>query len=303
MLMKLPRANAAVAREWTAKVVSMQAHLTWTRGWAAVIGCLLLGAGGAAHSQPLVVPAGYRLVWSDEFDIDGPPNPAKWAYDTARNKEGWYNHELQYYSGPRAQNAVVKGGKLHITARKESLSAAADWGGQRYSSARLLTRGLADWTYGFFDVRAKLPCGKGTWPAIWMLGSQGRWPEDGELDIMEHQGHIPARVSSAVHMAAGHGGQNVGGAARVATACGQFHHYQMHWTAEGVRFGVDGFMHLHYPNLKLGAAAWPFDAPQFLLLNIAIGGDLGGKVDDRIFPVTLQVDHVRVYQAQAQALR
>lgn len=251
----------------------------------------------ASAAWPLAVPAGYKLVWSDEFDRDGLPDPGKWAHDTTRNKEGWHNNELQYYAGPRAANAVVRGGRLIITARKESMSSAADWGGQRYTSARLLTRGKADWTYGFFEVRAKMPCGKGTWPAIWTLGSKGAWPDDGELDIMEHQGHDPRRVSSAVHMKAGHGGQGISGAARVADACSQFHNYQMHWTAEGVRFGIDGFAHMRYPNLKLGPAAWPFDAAQFLLLNVAIGGDLGGAVDERIFPVAMEVDYVRVYQA------
>ncbi len=251
----------------------------------------------AAAAWPLAVPANYKLVWADEFDTDGLPDPRKWDHDTGMNKAGWHNHELQYYSGPRAENAVVKGGKLIITARKESPSTAPDWGGQRYTSSRLLTRGKADWTYGFFEVRARMPCGKGTWPAIWMLGSKGTWPDDGELDIVEHVGSDPHRVSSAVHMAAGHGGQGVGGAARLADACHKFHSYQMHWTSDGVRFGVDGFAHLRYPKLDVGSRAWPFDAPQFLLLNIAIGGDLGGAVDERIFPVSMEIDYVRVYQA------
>ena len=250
-----------------------------------------------AGAWPLAVPSDYKLVWSDEFDTDGLPDPNKWDHDTGRNKQGWHNNELQYYSGSRAANAVVKGGRLIITARKESMSSAADWGGQRYTSSRLFTRGKADWTYGFFEVRARMPCGKGTWPAIWTLGSKGRWPDDGELDIMEHVGSDPRRVSSAVHMSAGHGGQGISGAALVADACRKFHNYQMHWTADGVRFGIDGFAHMRYPNLKLGPAAWPFDSPQFLLLNIAIGGDLGGAVDDHIFPVAMEVDYVRVYRA------
>lgn len=250
----------------------------------------------AARAEPLKPPAGYRLVWADEFDTDGLPDPDKWQNDTVMNKQGWHNKELQYYAGPRAENAVVKGGRLIITARQESMSAAPDWGGQRYTSARLLTRGRADWTYGFFEVRAKLPCGKGTWPAIWMLGSKGAWPADGELDIMEQVGSDPTRVSSAMHMAAAHSAHPIFGALRIADACQASHNYQMLWTAEGVMFAVDGFVHLSYPNLKLGPQAWPFDAPQFMLLNIAIGGDHGGEVDDRIFPVAMEVDYVRVYQ-------
>ena len=269
----------------------------------AAAAALALATASAMAQTPLAsaltataVPAGYRLVWADEFERDGLPDPAKWQHDTALNKTGWHNHERQYYAGPRAENAVVQGGRLVITARKESLKTAPDWGGQPYTSARLITRGKAEWTYGFFEVRAKMPCGKGTWPAIWTLGSGGRWPDDGELDILEHMGHTPERVSSAVHVAAGHAGQAPGGAARLATACSAFHDYQMHWTPEDVSFGVDGFVHLRYPRLKGGAAVWPFDRPQFLILNLAIGGDLGGPVDDAIFPVAMEVAHVRVYQ-------
>lgn len=249
-------------------------------------------------ARPLGVPAGYRLVWSDEFSVDGLPDPARWDHDTGRNREGWYNNEKQYYAGPRVENAVVRGGLLRITARRESLSGAADWGGQPYTSARLITRGKADWTYGYVEVRARLPCGKGTWPAIWLVGSGGRWPEDGELDIMEQVGSDPRRVSSAVHTQAGSGGWAVGGATRLPDPCKHFHVYQMHWTPDDVRFGVDGFAHLRYPKLKDSPGSWPFDRPQFLILNVAIGGDLGGPVDDRIFPVTMEVDYVRVYQRQ-----
>lgn len=249
-----------------------------------------------AAAQRLEPPANYRLVWADEFDVDGLPDPARWVHDTHRNAEGWYNNEKQYYSGPRAENAQVRGGVLVIRARLEELRSAPDWGKQRYTSARLLTRGKAQWTYGFFEVRAKMPCGKGTWPAIWTLGTGGRWPDDGELDILEHMGHTPGRVSSAVHTAAGHGGQGTGGSTPLATACTAFHNYQMHWTPDGVTFGVDGQAYWRYPKTDLGPRAWPFDAPQFLLLNLAIGGDLGGPVDDAIFPVEFQVDYVRVYQ-------
>lgn len=250
-----------------------------------------------AVAQALEVPKGYTLVWADEFDTPGGPDPARWVHDTARNKEGWHNNERQYYAGPRTANAEVRDGKLHIRARKETMPAAPDWGGQAYTSARLLTRGKAEWTYGFFEVSARMPCGKGTWPAIWMLGTGGRWPEDGELDIMEHVGHDPDRISSAVHVAAGHAGQAFSGGVPVKDACKRFHRYQMLWDAGGVTFGMDGFAHMRYPKTDLGPRAWPFDAPMYLLLNLAIGGDLGGPVDDRIFPVTMEVDYVRVYQA------
>lgn len=263
------------------------------------------GADGGATAGPaigeraptvLAPPQDYSLVWSDEFASDGLPDVSKWEYDTGLNKAGWHNHELQYYSRAQKRNAEVLNGRLTITARKESLSAQADWGGQRYSSARLITAGKKDWTYGFFEVRAKLPCGRGTWPAIWMLASQGTWPAAGELDIMEQIGNDPTRVFSTVHTAAGSGGNGVGAAVQVADACTAFHTYQMHWTAQQVSFGIDGKTHFTYANPGTGAAKWPFDKPQFLILNIAIGGDLGGTVDDSIFPVQLDVDYVRVYQ-------
>ncbi len=278
---------------------------TWRAALVAAGLTCLAGIALAADAPPppetLTVPAGWQLAWHDEFDVDGLPDPRKWANDTHFNAKGWFNHEAQYYAAPRAENAVVRGGRLLITARRESLSSAPDWGGQKYTSARLLTRGLAEWTYGFFEVRAKLPCGLGTWPAIWMLGSHGDWPANGELDIMEHIGRNPGRVLSTIHTPAGHGAHGVGAAVTVPDSCSAFHRYQMLWTDRDIRFGVDGIEHLAYPRLDVGAAdaarVWPFDGPQFLLLNVAIGGDLGGPVDDGIFPVTMEVDYVRVWQA------
>jgi beta-glucanase (GH16 family) len=253
-------------------------------------------APGAAPAATLTVPSSYRLVWADEFDRDGLPDPAKWIYDTGMNKAGWHNRELQYYSDARAENARVQGGRLVITARKESRSSAPDWGGQRYTSSRLITRGKGEWIYGFFEIRAKLPCGKGTWPAIWMLNRDVVWPAGGELDIMEHVGREPGRVFSTVHTSAGHGANGTGGATLVPDACHTFHNYQMHWTADEVRFGIDGILHSQYRNPRQGTERWPFDTPQFLILNIAIGGDFGGAVDDAIFPVSMEIEHVRVYQ-------
>ena len=265
------------------------------------------GSGGAAEvpavippvvapPATLALPSGYNLVWSDEFNTAGLPDAAKWNYDTGRNKAGWYNNELQYYSAARAENAENRDGNLVITARKEQLSSAADWGGQRYTSARLLTAGKAAWTYGYFEIRAKLPCGKGTWPAIWTLGSGGDWPAIGELDIMEQTGKEPTKLFSTVHTTSGSGANGKGGATQLSDACTAFHTYQMLWTAQQISFGIDGKTHFTYVNAGTGKAQWPFDAPQFLILNVAIGGDLGGPVDDTIFPVAMVVDYVRVYQ-------
>ncbi len=275
---------------------------------APLLAALLLGGCGAGDAQgaapapeaeapaALTLPEGYGLVWSDEFSVDGLPDGAKWAYDTGLNKQGWYNHEMQYYSRARLENAQVRDGKLVITALREQMRTAADWGGQQYTSVRLMTQGKAEWTYGFFEIRARLPCGRGSWPAIWMLGSQGDWPGAGELDIMEQVGKEPDRVFSTVHTASGSGGSGAGAAIVLTDACSAFHTYQMHWTEQQISFGVDGKAHFSYANRGSGTDQWPFAAPQFLILNIAIGGDLGGPVDDSIFPIRMEIDHVRVYQ-------
>ena len=247
------------------------------------------------HVATTGAPAGYTLVWADEFDVDGLPDPAKWDYDTDRNRLGWYNNELQYYARDRPENARVSGGRLVITARKESLATQADWGGQTYSSARLVTRGKASWTYGFVEIRAKLPCGRGSWPALWTLGIRGTWPDDGEIDILEQVGSNPARIFGTLHTRQS-GGVGTGGETRISDACSQFHNYQLTWTHDEIAIGVDNVPYYRAANPGTGYGAWPFDFAQYLLLNIAVGGVLGGPVDDAIFPVTLEIDHVRVFQ-------
>lgn len=247
-------------------------------------------------------PAGWTLAWSDEFDVDGLPDATKWDHDTERNALGWYNNELQYYARNRLENARVEGGRLIITARKESLRAAADWGGQAYTSARLVTRGKAAWTYGFIEVRARMPCGQGTWPAIWMLGTGGRWPDDGEIDILEQNGWDKGQVLGTVHTRAynyfnGSLGVGRGASTRLPDACTAFHDYQLTWTADRIEIGVDGQIYMVFDNPKTGdATRWPFDRPQYLILNLAIGGVLGGAVDPGFTTQQMEVEHVRVYR-------
>ncbi|MCA1196643.1 glycoside hydrolase family 16 protein [Sphingomonas sp. R647] len=238
----------------------------------------------------------YQLVWADEFDRDGLPDATKWSWDTHANKAGWYNNELQYYAADRAENARVENGRLIITARRESLTDRPDHGGQRYTSARLITKGKAEWTYGMIEVRAKLPCGKGSWPAIWMLGATANWPDGGEIDIMEHVGKLPGDVFGTIHTRSTAGTYGNGGKIRVEDACTAFHDYQIVWTPDAISFAVDGKAYHRYRNTGTGAAQWPFDQPQYLLLNLAIGGAMGGEVDDAIFPTRFEIDHVRVYQ-------
>jgi beta-glucanase (GH16 family) len=264
-----------------------------------------LVARNAAVDVPMAVPEGATLVWADEFDRPGLPDPAKWAYDTAWNEQGWFNGEKQYYAAERPENARVEDGQLRITARAEALTGADDYGGQHYTSARLLTKGLAQWTTGFIEVRAKLACGRGTWPAIWMLGADDAagWPGQGEIDIMEHVGWDPGVIHGTIHTTAYNHvmGTQVGAQTRVPDACTAFHTYQLDWSPERIVIGVDGRGYMRFENDGRGdPATWPFDKPQYLILNVAVGGWGGEKgIDDGAFPATMAVDYVRVWQKDA----
>jgi len=262
------------------------------------------GPGAPAISETGGIPSGYRLVWSDDFDVPGLPDATKWNHDTERNSAGWYNNEQQYYASERPENARIENGFLVITARREDLSTLGlpDWSGQRYSSARLITRGKAAWSSAFFEIRAKLPCGRGTWPAIWTLSAppQTRWPDDGEIDIMEHVGFDPGIVHGTVHTGSYNHtlGNQRGATTTIADACDEFHRYQMNWTPSRITIGVDDRNYFQYSNDGSGNGTWPFDSPQYLILNIAVGGDWGGQmgIDDTVFPVRMEIDYVRVYQ-------
>lgn len=278
---------------------------TVIRSFAGGLAALAVASVAASASAQEDTLAGYRLVWNDEFNVDGAPDPERWAYDVERNREGWYNNELQYYAADRPENARVEGGRLIIEARLENLDAATtpDWGGQAFTSARLVTRGRASWTYGFFEVRARVPCGRGTWPAAWLLPvADAVWPAGGEIDIMEHVGHDPGVVHGTVHTSRYNHtrGAERGGRKRVADACGAFHRYQVLWTPEGINFGVDDVGYYAFRNDGRGdPATWPFDQPFYAILNLAVGGDWGGAegVDRRAFPQALEVDYIRVFQA------
>lgn len=256
----------------------------------------------AGTDEKLALPAGYTEIWSDEFDRPGLPDPKKWAYDTSRNKEGWYNEELQYYAAARPENARVEKGRLILEARKERLADKPDFGGQDYASGKLVTSGLGEWKYGYIEVRAKLPCGRGIWPAIWMLASDGSagWPAMGEIDIMEHVGWDPGRVHGTVHtkaynhVAKTQKGSNI----MVPDACTGFHNYQLDWNEDRILIGIDGRAHMRFDNDHKGdPATWPFATPQYLILNVAVGGWGGQKgIDEAAFPARMEVDYVRVWQ-------
>jgi beta-glucanase (GH16 family) len=261
-------------------------------------GCLATAAprrpAGADLTSSSARP-GWTLVWSDEFDRDGVPDPAKWKPEVGMVR----NNELQHYTAGRKENARVEGGILVIEARKESFDKAG------YTSASLTTAGIASWTYGRVEVRAKVPGGRGTWPAIWMLGNavdKVGWPSCGEIDIMEHVGFDPDKIHCTVHTNAycWPKGTQRGRALDVKAPYADFHVYSMEWTADRIDLAFDDRVVFTFTNEGKGKDVWPFDAPHYLLLNLAIGGSWGGTkgVDDAIFPCRMLVDYVRVYRAE-----
>ncbi len=243
----------------------------------------------------------WQLAWSDEFEYTGLPDPKKWGYDVGGH--GWGNKELQYYTAGRKKNARVEDGRLIIEARRDA------WKGHEYTSARLVSKGKGDWTYGRFEVRAKLPSGRGTWPAIWMLPSgkeYGSWPSGGEIDIMEHVGFDPDVVHASVHTRSYHHSIKTQKTAKinVPTSRTEFNIYAVEWTPDEVRAFVNDQHYFSFKNERLQNSTadfkeWPFDKPFHLLLNIAVGGTWGGTdgVDQKIWPQRMEIDYVRVYQA------
>jgi len=269
----------------------------------------VLAALAAQPVEPHRPPAGYELVFADEFDTGSAPDPRHWRYDAHRNAQGWYNNEKQYYAVTRPENARVEEGRLIVEARSENLADAGlkDFGGQKYSSARLISAGPGAWTYGFYEVRAKLPCGRGTWPAIWMLPADETvtWPEGGEIDIMEHVGFDPGVVHHSVHTRAfnfSRGTQQTT-SGKVDGACSAMHRYQLLWTPNRLVFGVDDAPRFLFDKKRDGRDRWPFDQPMNIILNIAVGGDWGGRkgIDAAAFPARMEIDYVRVYQLRKAA--
>lgn len=239
----------------------------------------------------------WQLVWSDEFETDGLPDPNKWSYDVGGH--GWGNNELQYYTNERAKNVRVKQGRLIIEAHKETYE------GNAYTSAKLLTRGKGEWKYGRFEIRAILPQGRGTWPAFWMMPVQsnygdGGWPDNGEIDIMEHVGYDQGHVHSTIHCDAYNHviGTQVGSGIQVPDAHLNYHVYALEWWEDRIEAYVDDEKYFTFPNEGKDWRTWPFDHPFYLILNLAIGGNWGGAqgIDDSIFPQQLEIDYVRVYE-------
>ncbi|MBK9034467.1 MAG: glycoside hydrolase family 16 protein [Myxococcales bacterium] len=268
----------------------MAIHPTPTGVALALAGVLVAGGCGA--------PA-YEEVWADEFTgaVGAAPDPASWGFDIGTGAAGWGNGELQYY---RRENAALDGdGHLVITAREE------DFAGQRYTSARLLTKGLREFTHGRFEARIQVPRGQGIWPAFWLLGANidtVSWPDCGEIDAMELRGQAPDRVLGSLH---GPGYAGAGAVTDTFVRPGglgfddDFHVFAIEWDERYVAWEVDGETYqVVTPSQLPGGAPWVFDHDFFILLNVAVGGNFVGPPDATTrFPQAMVVDYVRVTQA------
>ena len=256
-------------------------------------------------------PSGWQLVWQDEFDNDGAPDPMNWNIELWEPRK--VNDEDQAYTD-REKNVRVEDGNLVIEAHRENL------GDAKYTSARIQSSGKADFLYGRFEVRAKLPEGQGTWPAIWMLPSspftyattctegewQGNeecdaWPNSGEIDIMEHVGYQMNHVHGTVHNRAYYwrNWEQRKGRILLDDVANNFHVYALEWSPDRIDAFVDDVLYFTYVNEGKSWREWPFDHPYHLILNIAVGGywgRAGGPIDDSIFPQRMLVDYVRVYE-------
>lgn len=255
-------------------------------------------ASKSVRVAPINATVTWKQVWGDEFEGQGLPNSDKWYYETGG--DGWGNQEQQYYTENDPENARLENGNLVIEARKESYQ------GNAYTSARLNSE--ASWKYGRFEIRAKLPGGRGTWPALWMLADEDTygdqyWPDNGEMDIMEHVGYDAGVIHGTIHTEAFNhiNDTDKGGSVTVPDATSAFHEYAMEWTPSEIRVFVDGERYFTFRNREqYGWEEWPFDQKFHLLMNIAVGGTWGGAegIDDSAFPERMVIDYVRVYKPE-----
>lgn len=246
------------------------------------------------------------LIWSDEFNINGAPDPQNWTYDLGAGEGGWGNREIQFYRNV-SENVRVEDGNLVINAIKNN---AGQW-----TSARVKSQGRQSFQYGRVEFRAKLPIGSGTWPALWLLGdniTQVGWPSCGEIDVMEHVGKDPGKIHGSLHSPSSFGNTQNTGSTNINTFASEFHLYSVDWTPQSMTFKVDDIAYYVYaPNPK-NNENWPFDQPFFLIMNIAMGGNFGSDpqyesgdlrngVDPNLSFAEMLVDYVRVYQALTEA--
>jgi beta-glucanase (GH16 family) len=270
-------------------------HIVWL-AWAG-LALALVSAASAAD---------WRVVWSDEFDKPGLPDPAKWNYETGFVR----NNELQFYTRNRPENARAENGRLVIEGRKEhyanpNFRPEAPQGRRNlpaaeYTAASLITEGKFSFLYGRVEVRAKLPSGKGVWPAIWMMGANRAtvgWPRCGEVDIMEFVGKEPDKVHATVHFFKDGRHASQGGKLTTSVPYQDFHLYAVDWSAERMDFYFDKEKYFSFPLDAAGAGPDnPFRKPHYLLINLALGGSWGGPMDDAVLPQQYQIDYVRVFE-------
>jgi beta-glucanase (GH16 family) len=255
---------------------------------------LNLSTDNAGYTTPLTY-AGYTLAWNDEFSgttLDG----SVWNQEVGNGSGGWGNNELEYYTSS-TKNTFVSNGNLIIEARKEPIS------GFNYSSGRMTTQGKKSFTFGRIDIRAKLPVSKGLWPALWMLGSNitsTPWPACGEIDIMELVGTFPARTHGTMHWKPVVGtNTNIGGMYNLSSGnfSQQFHVFSIIWSQDQIKWLLDDQLFFTGTKADVGAANYPFNAPEFFIFNVAVGGNWPGSPDAGTeFPQRMFVDYVRVFQ-------
>jgi beta-glucanase (GH16 family) len=243
------------------------------------------------------INGGYKLVWQDEFNYTGLPDSTKWDYDQEGNDAGWGNREAQFYTRANIENARVEDGTLKITALNK------DYKGRKFTSARLISK--AEWKYGRVEVRAKVPDGRGTWSAIWMMPggwsfNDGNWPDVGEIDIMEHVGHETGVIHASAHSRdyQWQKGTQKTAVVNFPEVSEEFHTYALEWNQDSMHMFVNDSLYFKYENEGLGENKWPYDKPFYLIMNIAVGGAWGGVqgIDTSTFPQTMEVDWVRVWK-------
>lgn len=274
---------------------------------ALVGACLFLSAAAGAQVSPNPAKdAKWKLTWSDEFNS---PNGSgvdlsKWVVEVGG--KGWGNEELEYYTN-RRENAHIQDGSLMIEARRENYTG-TDGVSRNYTSARLKTAGKFSQAYGRFEARIKIPAGQGMWPAFWMLGDdidKAGWPACGEIDVMENIGKEPSTIHGSIHGPGYTGGDGIEAPYKLPATrrfADDFHVYAVEWEPNAIRFYVDDDLYVTRTRADLHPGwKWVFDHPFFLLLNLAVGGDWPGNPDaTTVFPQTMQVDYVRVYQRSSE---
>jgi len=261
-------------------------YLTLTTSMFVIMGC--------SSDEKQTVTTMNQLVMQDEFDEDGAPNSTYWSYNIGTGSNGWGNNELQYYTD-RPENVVVEDGMLKITARRELYM------GSNYTSARILTKGKVEQKYGRIEARIKLPLGQGLWPAFWMLGSdidEVGWPACGEIDIMEYLGNNPTTVLGTVHGPGYSAGESISKSYTLPNSRfdTDFHIFGIEWGEDYINYYIDDVLYNQITPEDV-PGEWVFDQPFYIILNMAVGGNLPGSPNaETAFPQTMLVDYIRIYQ-------